>query len=218
MSRAVRTDRRQQLVDAARALFTTRPYDQVTTTEIAKNAGVAYGLIAHHFDNKRGLYLAVMDEIAAEIAAAQLAAPPPQADLIEQLRHALRSHISYIDSYAKSFVALVRGEFGTDPEQQNTIEALRWLGAERILLAIGIAEPVSPVLRTAMHGWVGYLDEMMIARINSGDVDREVVVELAAAAVVAILQAAQALDPSIGLAASITDALDGFRVKELQQS
>src|SRR4029078_12048742 len=40
--------RRRQLIDTARALFTTRPYDQVTTTEIAKSAGVAYGLIAHH--------------------------------------------------------------------------------------------------------------------------------------------------------------------------
>ena len=39
-------DRRRRLVDAARALFAERPYDQVTTTAIAKRAGVAYGLLA----------------------------------------------------------------------------------------------------------------------------------------------------------------------------
>ncbi len=62
-------DRRQLIVDTARKMFATRPYDQVTTAQVAKDAGVAYGLIAHHFVNKRGLYLAVMNEIAEEIAA-----------------------------------------------------------------------------------------------------------------------------------------------------
>jgi AcrR family transcriptional regulator len=207
-------DRRQLLIDTARKLFAQRPYGQVTTSEIAKNAGVAYGLIAHHFENKRGLYLAVMSEIAVEIAAVQLSPPPEGASLTDQLRHALRSHISYIDSYAESFVALVRGQLGSDPDQQNTVDELRWLGAQRILLAIGITEPISPLLRTAMRGWVGYLDEMMIDRINHGDLDREVLVELAAAALVSTLQSASTLDPSIGPSPPIIKALKTFRVNQ----
>lgn len=205
-------DRRQVLIDTARKLFAQRPYDQVTTSEIAKKAGVAYGLIAHHFENKRGLYLAVMNDIAAEIAAVQLSPPPEDASLTDQLRHALRNHISYVDSYAESFVALVRGQLGSDPDQQNTVDQLRWLGAQRILLAIGLTEPIPPVLRTAMHGWVGYLDEMMIDRIQHHDVDREALVELAAATLVTTLQAASVLDPSIKLSTSITKALKVFRV------
>lgn len=205
-------DRRQQLIDTARALFARRPYDQVTTTEIAKNAGVAYGLIAHHFENKRGLYLAVMNDIAAEISAMQLSPAPDGLSPIDQLRHALRNHISYIDSYAESFVALVRGQLGSDPAQQNTVDELRWLGAQRILAAIGITETVPPVLRTAMHGWVGYLDEMMIDRINNDDVDSEALVELAAATLITTLQAVRVLDPSIELPAPIIKAFKTFRV------
>jgi AcrR family transcriptional regulator len=207
-------DRRRQLIDTARTLFAQRPYDQVTTSEIAKKAGVAYGLIAHHFDNKRGLYLAVMNDIASEISAVQLSPPPAGANLADQLRHALRSHISYIDDYAESFVALVRGQLGSDSNQQNIIDELRWRGAQRTLLAVGITEPISPVLRTAMHGWVGYLDEMMIDRINTGDVDREVLVELAAATLAVTLQSARTLDPSIELAPPIIDALNTFRVNQ----
>ncbi len=204
-------DRRQQLIDTARALFAKRPYDQVTTSEIAKKAGVAYGLIAHHFENKRGLYLAVMNTIASEMADVQVTPPPPDSDLIDQLRHGLRNHISYIDSCAESFVALVRGQLGSDPTQQDTVDRLRWLGAERILLSIGITEPISPILRTAMRGWVGYLDEMMIDRINAGDVDREALVELAAAALVSTLQSVRALDPSIVLPTPVVDALNTFQ-------
>ncbi|MFV8163688.1 TetR/AcrR family transcriptional regulator [Mycobacterium sp. 134] len=204
-------DRRQLIIDAARKLFASRPYDQVTTSEIAKNAGVAYGLIAHHFDNKRGLYLAVMNEIAVEIAAVQLSAPPADSSLIDQLRHALRSHIAYIDSYSDSFVALMRGALGADPEHQAAIERLRWMGAARILLALGIVEPVAPALRTAMHGWVGYLDEMMIDRIAHRDIDVDALVEFATAALVATLRTAADLDPAIVYSPDVTEALGSFR-------
>jgi AcrR family transcriptional regulator len=203
-------DRRQSIIAAARHLFATRPYDRVTTSEIAKSAGVAYGLIAHHFENKRGLYLAVMNEIAEEIAAVQLSRPPGDATPADQLRHALRSHIAYIDSYSGSFVALLRGALGADTEHQEAIERLRWIGAQRILLALGIVDDVPPVLRTAMHGWVGYLDEMMIDRITNRDVDADALVELAAAALVATLRTAATVDPSIASSPEVLDAFESF--------
>ncbi|MUL83739.1 MULTISPECIES: TetR/AcrR family transcriptional regulator [unclassified Mycolicibacterium] len=202
------TDRRQLIVDAARKLFATRPYDQVTTAQVAKDAGVAYGLIAHHFDNKRGLYLAVMNEIAVEIAAAQTTPAPPGATLPDQLRHALRSHIAHIDSYSDSFVALLRGALGADPEHQSAVEHLRWLGAQRILLALGVVGPIAPALRTAMHGWIGFLDEMMIDRITHRDVDIDVLVELAATALATALRTAATLDPSIAYTSEAVAALE----------
>lgn len=204
------TDRRQLIVDAARRLFTTRPYDQVTTAQVAKNAGVAYGLIAHHFDHKRGLYLAVMNEIAEEIAATQRAPAPPDTPLADQLRHALRAHIAHINSYSESFVALLRGALGADTEHQSAVERLRWLGARRILSALGIAAPVAPTLRAAMHGWVGFLDEMMIDRITHRDVDIEILVDLAAAALAIVLRTAAALDPTISYTPEAAAAIDAI--------
>lgn len=203
-------DRRRLIIDAARRLFATTPYDQVTTAQVAKDAGVAYGLIAHHFDHKRGLYLAVMNEIAEEIAAAQAANVPPGAPLAEQLRHALRSHIAHIDSYSDSFVALLRGALGADPEHQSAVERLRWLGAQRILSALGIVDPVVPTLRVAMHGWIGLLDEMMIDRISHRDVDVDVLVNLAAAALAVTLRTAAALDHSITYTAEAAAAIDAI--------
>jgi len=209
-ARAATADRRELIIDAARMLFATRPYDQVTTSEIAKNAGVAYGLIAHHFDNKRGLYLAVMNQIAVELAAVHETPPPQDASLVDRLRFALRRHIAYIDEYSEGFVALLRGALGADPEHQAAIDGLRWLGAQRILLALGMVEPIPAALRTAMRGWVGYLDEMMIDRNTHRDIDAEMVVELAAAALIATLRAAAALDRAIVYPPEVLDALDTF--------
>lgn len=203
-------DRRRLIIDAARRLFATTPYDQVTTAQVAKDAGVAYGLIAHHFEHKRGLYLAVMNEIAEEIAAAQTAAAPPGAPLAEQLRHALRSHIAHIDTHSDSFVALLRGALGADPEHQSAVERLRWLGAQRILSALGIVDPVAPTLRVAMHGWIGLLDEMMIDRISHRDVDIDVLVDLAATALAVTLRTAATVDGSITYTSEATAAIEAI--------
>jgi AcrR family transcriptional regulator len=55
-------ERRQQIIDAARELYSGRPYDAVSTSELADAAGVARGLINHYFGDKRELFLAVMRE------------------------------------------------------------------------------------------------------------------------------------------------------------
>lgn len=52
--------RREQIIAAAQRLYADRPYDQVSTAELAAAAGVARGLINHYFDTKRELFLEAM--------------------------------------------------------------------------------------------------------------------------------------------------------------
>lgn len=52
--------RREQIITAAQRLYADRPYDQVSTAELAAAAGVARGLINHYFENKRELFLEAM--------------------------------------------------------------------------------------------------------------------------------------------------------------
>ena len=52
--------RREEIVAAAARLFEQRPWTQVSTVELAREAGVARGLLNHYFGDKRGLYLAVV--------------------------------------------------------------------------------------------------------------------------------------------------------------
>ncbi|KAA0016505.1 TetR/AcrR family transcriptional regulator [Antrihabitans cavernicola] len=199
-------DRRQHLIDTARDLFMRRPYEQVTTSEIAKAAGVAYGLIAHHFENKRGLYLAVMSAIADELLANR-DAPLASGTLHDQLRHALTNHITFIDKHSASFVAIITGGLGADPDMRAMVDALRWSGAQRILDGLGLAAPIPPAVRTTMRGWVGYLDEMMIDRITHADIAIDSLVELAAANLVTSLRTALQLD-STGVASTTVEIVE----------
>src|SRR4051812_5171083 len=52
--------RREQLLECAVRLFGEKPYAEVSTAEIAAEAGIARGLLNHYFGTKRDLYLEVV--------------------------------------------------------------------------------------------------------------------------------------------------------------
>lgn len=72
---------RAAVVNAAKTLFITKGYVATGTPEIAAQAGVTRGALYHHFEDKRALYLALVEAesaaIAAEIEAAGSAADTP---------------------------------------------------------------------------------------------------------------------------------------------
>src|SRR5258707_13963464 len=56
-------ERRRQILECARRLFSERPYASVSTTELAREAGVARNLLHHYFGSKRDLYLEVVQTL-----------------------------------------------------------------------------------------------------------------------------------------------------------
>lgn len=83
-------DRRVQLMDAAARLFAKSSYDQVTTAELAKSAGVTEPVIYQHFKTKLDLYVAVLRrarEMTLEhYAALEARVPTPLLKLIAVIR------------------------------------------------------------------------------------------------------------------------------------
>jgi AcrR family transcriptional regulator len=63
------SERRAQIVAAARRLFAERPWGTVSTTAIAREAGVTRGLLHHHFGTRR--------ELELEVVRAMVRVPPP---------------------------------------------------------------------------------------------------------------------------------------------
>src|SRR6266487_1444027 len=58
-------DRRQQILTVAARQFAERNYDAVSMEEVAKEAGIARGLLHHYFGAKRELYLEVVRAMLA---------------------------------------------------------------------------------------------------------------------------------------------------------
>lgn len=62
-SRMRKADRKRQLMEHAKPLFVTLGYQHTTTEKIALAAGVTEPVLYRHFDSKKTLFIAVLDDI-----------------------------------------------------------------------------------------------------------------------------------------------------------
>jgi AcrR family transcriptional regulator len=57
-----------QLIAVARKLFSTRGYSHTSLEEIVRKAGMTRGALYHHFEGKKGIFVAVFENALSEIA------------------------------------------------------------------------------------------------------------------------------------------------------
>ena len=85
VSAEVKAATRNKILDAARRLFSETGFEQTTTRDVARAAGIASGTLFNYFPTKE----AVVATLAAEAAAAALAGASPASEEAESLEEAL---------------------------------------------------------------------------------------------------------------------------------
>lgn len=131
--------RREQILSCAVRLFGERPYSEVSTTELAREAGVARGLINHYFGTKRDLYLEVVRRMVMipRHAVKRL----PDGPLEVRVDGAVRWFLDAVARHNKAWLAAT-GAIGSDPDVERIVaEADEW-GVDRVLEATGLAAEV----------------------------------------------------------------------------
>jgi AcrR family transcriptional regulator len=107
--RMTRAERREQLIDVARALFAERGLDGTAVEEIAARAKVSKPVVYEHFGGKEGLYAVVVDRevqtLRGAIRTALTTASTSPRGLIELGTLAL---LDYIDGHPDGFKILSR--------------------------------------------------------------------------------------------------------------
>src|SRR5947209_10727155 len=78
-------DKRQQILSAAVRVFAAQGYEATRVGDIAKDAGVAYGLVYHYFGSKDAVLEAVFREAWGRLLAAVALAEETGDDAAEQL-------------------------------------------------------------------------------------------------------------------------------------
>lgn len=141
--------RRDLIVDAAARLFERRPYAQVSTVELAREAGVARGLLNHYFKDKRGLYLEVVRRAVLLPLLEDLAPTAPPGTPREQVDAAVAWFLDSVEVQAASYATVLGTEgVGDDHEVSAIIDAADDLAARRVLQLLGLDE--DDVLARAM--------------------------------------------------------------------
>jgi AcrR family transcriptional regulator len=145
--------RREQILRDARRLYARRPYAVVTTADIAEATGVSWGLVAHYFGDKRGLYLAVLYSIAEPTETA----PISGATLQQRLQNLVDFALSVLERNQESWMAVISGGYASgDAEIAMVIETGRERAAGMVIAALGSDVPAHPdKLRAAARCIVG---------------------------------------------------------------
>ena len=188
MPRAARLsvdERRARLLELGLELFSKRSYDDVSTDDIAAAAGVSKGLLYHYFTGKRGYYVATIRELARRVIA--VTELDPAHSLEESVRNALEHFVVFVRDNADFYRAALRGGVGADDEAQPIIEKVRQTVMKRILSAANIDDP-NPRVRTAVYGWIGFIEATSLDWIANGhDHDEDELVGMMMASFLALV-------------------------------
>ena len=130
--------RREQILECAVRLFGERPYAAVSTTDIAREAGVARALLNHYFGTKRDLYLEVVRQTVTLVPSIQTDEQVKTGRLDKRVARAVELFLDSVYEHGSTFVAVIGAEgIGADPEVESILAQADDAAARAVLETIG---------------------------------------------------------------------------------
>ncbi len=174
---------RASLIDAGRKLFGERGFADVGTQEIVAEAGVTRGALYHQFDDKKGLFVAVYDDVEQSIVAQIAAAVGERAgeDPLAALKAGMRLFLRLCTEPEVHRITLVEAPsvLGWSEWRARGEEFGFALVEGLIAAAIATGQAVEQPTRPRAHVAIGALDEAALY-VAVAD-DREAATEQVAA-------------------------------------
>ena len=164
--------RREQILQCAIRLFGERPYAAVSTIDIAREAGIARGLLNHYFGTKRDLYLVVVRQMVLPEEVDLVV--PDGATLDERVDICVEWFLDAVGEHGKTFVAVTGAEgVGDDPEIEKIMFEADNVAAQRVLEAMGLGtSPHNEQQRAVIRAYGGMAKAAVREWIRHGSLSR----------------------------------------------
>ncbi|MEC5191272.1 MULTISPECIES: TetR/AcrR family transcriptional regulator [unclassified Arthrobacter] len=181
------SESRQEILEAARALFAQHGYQRTTIRLIAERAGVDPSLVIYYFLSKEHLFAAAMPEPSeAALAAPKLMAAMPKADAARAI--GLRI-LEAVNSPGTSNVLGIIRAASSKPE---AVAQLREVFVSRMMLPmiteLGLSRPKErAVLLSSIVTGMTFVHEMLDIKIEWPTLDETAELELIAKAIELVL-------------------------------
>jgi AcrR family transcriptional regulator len=195
-SRLQTDERRRQLLEAGTRVFTERSYDDASMAEVARAAGISKGLLYHYFPSKRDLFVATLEAAAAELR--DLTEPDPSRPVPEQLTSTIDAYLAWIEEHADSYAKLLESATGSD-DVRSYMAQMRAGTVERILGAL-VKRGDPAAIRTALHGFLWFIDGACLDWLASKDLSREQLRDMLVTTFAGAMGAAIQAGPTVELA------------------
>ncbi|MCO4764148.1 MAG: TetR/AcrR family transcriptional regulator [Myxococcales bacterium] len=157
--------RRAELIEVGKRIFSERPFDAISTEELARAAGISKGLLYHYFSNKRGFYVAVVRHLADELIAATNI--DEDAPIGEALPGAIDGFYAFLGAHGPMYRTLIRGGIGSDSETAEEVDRVRHSMIERLTANLDLDSP-TPEQDAKLHGWVGCAEAVGLHQVRHG--------------------------------------------------
>jgi AcrR family transcriptional regulator len=163
-------ERRAQLLELGRELFTKYGYDELSMARIARHAGISKALLYHYFPTKHRFFEAALEQAAAEVAART--EPDPSLEPVDQLRGSLGGFLGWIDENATAYRKLMESATSV-PEVRDLITTIRDQTSARIVEGLHPDAPAPPKIRAAARGWLWFMDGVILDWLEHRDIERD---------------------------------------------
>jgi AcrR family transcriptional regulator len=151
-------ERRAQILECARRLFSERVYSAVSTGEIAASAGVARGLLHHYFGTKRDLYLEVV-RLMVSVPSHPVLTAAAGRPLAEALDEAVENWLEAISRNRGTWLAAHGAQgLGRDPEVEAILDEARERTIDDLIAAFessGAPRRDHDLLRAVLRAYSG---------------------------------------------------------------
>jgi len=180
-------ERREQLVARATELFASHGYEELSMSRIAREAGISKALLYHYFPSKLDYFVATLGQGVEELRAA--VEPDPAAPPLEALSASVGAYLAWVDAHGDGYRKLLQSA-GSIPEVRVLVEGVRDETAARIIAGLEVDDPAT---RTAVHGWLWFMDGACLHWLEHRDLDVDALRDLLLGTLVAALGAAGAV-------------------------
>jgi AcrR family transcriptional regulator len=185
-SRLDPAQRRDQILDAANALFAERAYDEVSIEDIASSAGVTRGLVHHYFGGRKEVYIGLLERLGARRE--EELRPPRGGSARARVADSVSRWLDWTQANRTIWLAtMAHGEDIADFEVRRAVgDLVRRAVALLAAYHSDIAQD-SPRLRYALECWTA-LNRAATRRWLDGDASREATHELLASTLEHVLR------------------------------
>lgn len=167
--------RRRQLLEVAVPIVSKVSYQELSLDEVAEAAGISRPLVYRYFPTKRALYVEALRFAAEELL--ELVERAAVGEPAEALRGGLSTYLLYVEEHAQAYRTILRGDLGGDPEVIAIVDGVRQAVSRRVLWFLGREEPLPPLLRLAVLGWMGFVEAVSLDWAERRDVPRSTLTE-----------------------------------------
>jgi len=162
-------ERRAQLLERGAELFTSHRYDELSMNKIATEVGISKALLYHYFPSKQAFFEETLSAWAERLRVRT--EPDPDLPPVEQLTKSLDAFLALVEENSGAYRNLIQSATAV-AAIRDLVEEVRRATAERILSGL-YPDGAPPKARTAVSGWLWFMDGACLNWIEHRDIERE---------------------------------------------